>query len=74
VLLTNVVGRLILSNWTEEPGTNPVPLIVRVRAGLASGALMGDIETSVGTGLLEAIGGGLCQRIELPPAVHVCPS
>jgi len=48
--LTNVVLLALPFHRTVEPLTNPVPFTVSVNAGLAVVALLGEIETTLGTG------------------------
>ena len=53
-LLTNVVALPAPLKFTVAPDTNPTPLTVSVNAGEPAAALEGEIELSVGTGLLIA--------------------
>ena len=52
VLLTNVVVRLLAFQRTTEETTKFVPVTVSVKAPLPAAALLGEIELSVGAGLL----------------------
>ena len=52
VLLTNVVALPAPLKFTVAPDTNPTPLTVSVNAAEPATALEGEIELSVGTGLL----------------------
>src|ERR1700722_3669221 len=53
-LLTNVVALPAPLKFTVAPDTNPTPLTVSVNAGEPAAAPEGEIEPSVGTGLLIA--------------------
>src|SRR5687767_4010193 len=55
VVLTNVVGRLKVSQTTTDAGTKPEPTISSVVAGAPSGALVGDIDVRTGSGLTAAL-------------------
>ena len=52
VALTNVVVLAAPLNFTTDVDTNPVPFTVRVKAAPPAFALVGEIEDSVGAGLL----------------------
>ena len=52
VALTNVVVLAAPLNFTTDVDTNPVPFTVRVKAAPPAVALVGEIEDSVGAGLL----------------------
>jgi hypothetical protein len=54
VALTNVVVLATPLNFTTDVETNPVPFTVRVKAAPPAVALVGEIEVSVGAGLLMA--------------------
>jgi hypothetical protein len=47
-----IVGTAVPLKLTAEPETNPVPVITTVCAAAPAAALEGDIEATVGTGLL----------------------
>src|ERR1700716_3564130 len=66
-----VVGQLARSHWTNEPNKKPDHVTVRVTSGLRSGALVGKIDASTGTGLFGRVGGGLCQSIAVPAPVKI---
>jgi hypothetical protein len=53
-LLTNVVALPAPLKFTVAPDTNPTPFTVSVNAAEPAAALEGEIELSVGTGLLIA--------------------
>src|SRR3984893_12650167 len=53
-LLTNVVACPAPLKFTVPPDTNPTPFTVSVNAAEPAAALEGEIELSVGTGLLIA--------------------
>ncbi len=52
VALTNVVVLAAPLNFTTDEDTKPVPFTVRVKAAPPAFALVGEIEVSVGAGLL----------------------
>ena len=52
VVLMNVVVLAVPLNFTTEVDTNPVPLTVSVNAAPPAVALVGEIDLSVGAGLL----------------------
>ena len=52
VALTNVVVLAAPLNFTTDVDTNPVPFTVNVNAAPPAVALVGEIEVSVGAGLL----------------------
>ena len=80
MLLTKVVGRLYISKNTADVGTNPDPLTVRVKAGPLNGALAGDREVIVGTGLFGGVPLPSFHNSALPPRitesliVHIVPT
>jgi hypothetical protein len=57
VALTNVVAGAVPPNWTTEPATKFVPLIVSVKAAPPATELFGEIVVIVGVGL-DLLGGG----------------